>query len=106
MGVALLPLRRANRTPAGKEYPNTRRKRCLPSRGNAIHRVILRNHVLSAAEGVIIVPSNVPNSGQGNVVVGMNWAIKVLGPISYRVDGEARGVPKIDEGSGASAAPM
>jgi hypothetical protein len=60
---------------------------------DTIHRVILRNHVLDAAAGVIVVPNATPNSGQSNVVAGMNWAIKVLGPISYRVDVEARGVP-------------
>jgi hypothetical protein len=58
-----------------------------------IHRVIMRNHVLDAASGIIVVPSTVNNSGQNNVVSGMNWAIKALGPISWRVDVEARGVP-------------
>jgi hypothetical protein len=58
-----------------------------------IHRVIVRNHVLEAASGIIIAPTPVHNSGQSNVVAGMNWAIKTLGPISYRVDVEARGVP-------------
>jgi hypothetical protein len=58
-----------------------------------IHRVIVRNHVLEAASGIIVAPTAVPNSGQSNVVAGMNWAIKTLGPISYRVDVEARGVP-------------
>jgi hypothetical protein len=33
------------------------------------------------------------NSGQSNTVAGMNWAISKLGPISFRVDVEARGVP-------------
>lgn len=60
---------------------------------DAIHRVILRNHVLDAAAGIIVAPNAAPNSGQSNVVAGMNWAIKALGPISYRVDVEARGVP-------------
>jgi hypothetical protein len=60
---------------------------------DAIHRVILRNHVLKAAGDVIIVADPHPNSGQQNVVAGMNWAIQRLGPISYRVDVEARGVP-------------
>ena len=59
----------------------------------SIHRVIMRNHVLDAASGIIVVPSTVSNSGQNNAVAGMNWAIKVLGPISWRVDVEARGVP-------------
>jgi hypothetical protein len=58
-----------------------------------IHRVIMRNHVLDAAAGTIVVPSTVNNAGQSNVVAGMNWAIKALGPISWRVDVEARGVP-------------
>src|SRR5271156_400465 len=44
-----------------------------------IHRVIMRNHVLDAASGIIVVPSTVNNSGQSNAVAGMNWAIKVLG---------------------------
>jgi len=60
---------------------------------DAIHRVIVRNHVLKSAEGIIVVASPVQNSGQQNVVSGMNWAISKLGPISYRVDVEARGVP-------------
>jgi hypothetical protein len=60
---------------------------------DTIHRVIVRNHVLKAAEGVIVVANPTPNSGQQNVVAGMNWAISKLGPISYRVDVEARGVP-------------
>jgi hypothetical protein len=60
---------------------------------DAIHRVIVRNHVLKSAEGIIVVASPVQNSGQQNVVAGMNWAISKLGPISYRVDVEARGVP-------------
>jgi hypothetical protein len=59
----------------------------------AIHRIIVRNHVLKAAGDVIIVADPHPNSGQQNVVAGMNWAISKLGPISYRVDAEARGVP-------------
>ena len=58
-----------------------------------IHRVIMRNHVLDAAAGVIVVPSLVNNTGQSNAVAGMNWAVKVLGPISWRIDVEARGVP-------------
>jgi hypothetical protein len=41
---------------------------------------------------IVVVDPNV-NSGQQNVVAGMNWAIRNLGPISYRVDAEARGVP-------------
>lgn len=60
---------------------------------DAIHRVILRNHVLKAAGDVIIVADANPNSGQQNVVAGINWAIQKLGPISYRVDAKARGVP-------------
>lgn len=60
---------------------------------DAIHRVIVRNHVLKAAGDVIIVADAHPNSGQQNVVAGMNWAVSKLGPISYRVDAEARGVP-------------
>jgi len=59
----------------------------------AIHRIIVRNHVLKAAGDVIIVADPHPNSGQQNVVAGMNWAVSKLGPISYRVDAEARGVP-------------
>jgi hypothetical protein len=59
----------------------------------AIHRVIIRNHVLKAAGDVIVVADAHPNSGQQNVVAGMNWAVSKLGPISYRVDAEARGVP-------------
>jgi hypothetical protein len=60
---------------------------------DAIHRIIVRNHVLKAAGDVIIVADNHPNSGQQNMVAGMNWAVSKLGPISYRVDAEARGVP-------------
>jgi hypothetical protein len=60
---------------------------------DAIHRVIVRNHVLSAAGDVIIVANPNVNSGQQNTVAGMNWAVSKLGPISYRVDAEARGVP-------------
>lgn len=60
---------------------------------DAIHRIIIRNHVLKAAGDVIIVADAHPNSGQQNVVAGMNWAISKLGPISYRVDAEARGIP-------------
>ena len=60
---------------------------------DAIHRIIVRNHVLKSAEGIIVVASPVQNSGQQNVVAGMNWAISKLGPISFRVDVEARGVP-------------
>ena len=60
---------------------------------DAIHRVIVRNHVLKAAGDVIVVADPHPNSGQQNVVAGMNWAVSKLGPISYRVDAEARGVP-------------
>lgn len=59
----------------------------------AIHRVIVRNHVLKAAEGLIVVADPHVNSGQSNTIAGMNWAIAKLGPISYRVDVEARGVP-------------
>ena len=43
--------------------------------------------------GFDVVANPTPNSGQQNVVSGMNWAISKLGPISYRVDVEARGVP-------------
>ena len=60
---------------------------------DAIHRVIIRNHVLKSAEGLIVVANPNVNSGQSNTVAGMNWAISKLGPISYRVDVEARGVP-------------
>jgi hypothetical protein len=60
---------------------------------DTIHRVILRNHVLKAAEGIIVVANPNVNSGQSNIVAGMNWAISKLGPISYRIDVEARGVP-------------
>ena len=60
---------------------------------DAIHRVIVRNHVRSAAADVIVVADGHPNSGQQNTVAGMNWAVQKLGPISYRVDAEARGVP-------------
>lgn len=62
---------------------------------DAIHRVVIRNHVLKASENIIIAPvaAGQPNGGQANVVAGMNWAISKLGPISYRVDVEARGVP-------------
>lgn len=60
---------------------------------DTIHRVIVRNHVLSAAEGIVVVPNVNHNSGQDNVIAGRNWAVKALGPISYRVDVEARGVP-------------
>jgi len=60
---------------------------------DSIHRVIVRNHVLQAAGDVIIVAEGHPNSGQQNVVARMNWAVSKLGPISYRVDAEARGVP-------------
>jgi len=60
---------------------------------DAIHRVILRNHVTKAAESVIIVADPHPNSGQQNTVAGMNWALSKIGPISFRVDVEARGVP-------------
>jgi hypothetical protein len=62
---------------------------------DAIHRVVVRNHVLKSAENVIIAPQPVgqPSGGQGNVIAGMNWALSKLGPISYRVDVEARGVP-------------
>src|ERR1700735_4441310 len=58
-----------------------------------IHRIIVRNHVLKAAGDVIVVADPHPNSGQQNAVAGMNWAISKLGPISYRVDVDARGVP-------------
>jgi hypothetical protein len=60
---------------------------------DSIHRIIVRNHVTKAAESVIIVANPHVNSGQQNVVAGMNWAVSKLGPISYRVDAEARGVP-------------
>jgi hypothetical protein len=62
---------------------------------DAIHRVVVRNHVLKSAENIIIAPvvAGQPSGGQGNVIAGMNWAIQKLGPISYRVDVEARGVP-------------
>jgi hypothetical protein len=48
---------------------------------------------LEAAGQVIVVADPHVNSGQQNTVAGMNWAISKLGPISYRVDAEARGVP-------------
>lgn len=60
---------------------------------DAIHRIIVRNHVRSAAADVMVVADPHPNSGQQNTVAGMNWAVQKLGPISYRVDAEARGVP-------------
>ena len=60
---------------------------------DTIHREIVRNHVLKSAEGIIVVANPNQNSGQQNTVSGMNWAISKLGPISYRVDVEARGVP-------------
>jgi hypothetical protein len=60
---------------------------------DAIHRIIVRNHVRQAAGDIIMVANPNPNSGQQNVVAGMNWALSKLGPISYRVDAEARGVP-------------
>jgi hypothetical protein len=60
---------------------------------DAIHRIIVRNHVKQAASEVIVVANPNVNSGQQNVVAGMNWAVSKLGPISYRVDAEARGVP-------------
>jgi hypothetical protein len=60
---------------------------------DAIQRVIVRNHVLKSAENIIVVADPHHNSGQQNVVAGMNWALSKLGPISYRVDAEARGVP-------------
>lgn len=60
---------------------------------DAIHRIIVRNHVLKAASEVIVVADPNVHSGQQNTVAGMNWAIRNLGPISYRVDAEARGVP-------------
>jgi malonyl CoA-acyl carrier protein transacylase len=60
---------------------------------DAIHRIIIRNHVREAAGDVIMVANPNVNSGQQNVVAGMNWAVSKLGPISYRVDAEARGVP-------------
>jgi hypothetical protein len=60
---------------------------------DSIHRIIIRNHVRQAAGEVIVVADPHPNSGQQNVVAGMNWAVSKLGPISYRVDAEARGVP-------------
>jgi hypothetical protein len=59
-----------------------------------IHRIIVRNHVTSAAGDVILVADGHPNSGQQNTVAGMNWAVSKLGPISYRVDAEARGVAR------------
>src|ERR1700722_1094147 len=74
-------------SPTGIEIGGTK----IPK--DAIHRVIVRNHVLKAAGDVIIVANPNPNSGQQNVVAGMNWAVSKLGPISYRVDAEARGVP-------------
>src|ERR1700723_3859542 len=49
---------------------------------DAIHRIIVRNHVLKAAGDVIIVAGPHPNSGQQNTVTGMNWAVQKLGPIS------------------------
>lgn len=60
---------------------------------DTIHRIVVRNHALKAAENVIVVANPTPNSSQQNVVAGMNGATSKLGPISYRVDVEARGVP-------------
>src|SRR6202046_4845220 len=60
---------------------------------DTIHRIIVRNPVLKAAGDVIIVPDPHPNSGQQNVVAGVNCDVRRLGPLSYRVDVEARGVP-------------
>lgn len=62
---------------------------------DAIHRIVVRNHVLKSAENVIVAPvvAGQPNGGQANVLAGMNWAVQKLGPISYRVDVEARGLP-------------
>jgi hypothetical protein len=62
----------------------------------SIHRVIVRNHVLKSAEGLVVVvpaPGQPGHASQQNVMAGMNWAMSKLGPISYRVDAEARGVP-------------
>jgi hypothetical protein len=59
---------------------------------DSIHRIIVRNHVRSAAGDVMVVADGHPNSGQQNMVAGMNWAVSKLGPISYRVDAESRGV--------------
>lgn len=56
--------------------------------------MIVRNHILKSAENIIVVATpGAQSGGQQNVVAGMNWAISKLGPISYRVDVEARGVP-------------
>jgi hypothetical protein len=74
-------------SPSGVEINGT----TIPK--DAIHRIIVRNHVTSAAASVIVVADGHPNSGQQNTVAGMNWAVQKLGPISYRVDAEARGVP-------------
>src|SRR6202453_3128373 len=73
---------------------------------DAIHRVIVRNHVLKAAGDVIIVADPHPNSGQQNTMAGMNWAVQKLGPISYRVDAEARGVPTTLAGGLPHPAPL
>jgi len=59
----------------------------------AIHRVVVRNHLFKSAENIVIVPSLTPNSGQGNTVAGINWALRNIGPVAYRVDVEARGTP-------------
>lgn len=74
-------------SPSGVEVNGT----TIPK--DAIHRIIVRNHVTNAAASVIVVADGHPNSGQQNTVAGMNWAVQKLGPISYRVDAEARGVP-------------
>ena len=59
----------------------------------AIHRVVVRNHLFKSAENIVIVPSLTPNSGQSNTVAGMNWALQKIGPVAYRGDVEARGTP-------------
>jgi hypothetical protein len=60
----------------------------------SIHRIIVRNHVLPEYSNVAVVVNPGPtNVGQANAAVGTMWAINQLGPVSYRVDAEARGVP-------------
>ena len=58
-----------------------------------IHRVIVGNHVFKSVENIIVVADPNINSGQNNTVTGMNWMLVKVGPIAYRVDVEARGVP-------------
>jgi len=51
-------------------------------------------NILKSAENLIVVAApGSQGAAQQNVLARMNWAISKLGPISYRVDVEARGVP-------------